>query len=137
MVIILNNLTALREIVPDSHQDFVDSLQALKNVKDACFGKDLDENYKTIIQQFEDQWMKLYLNFNFSWPNKVHIICHHIPQVLEKTGKSLFLSSEQVVEASHAKFAEFWDRYNVLDLERPMHGDNLKECIKEFNSVNV
>ena len=35
---ILNHLTALREIVPDSHQDFVDSLQALKNVKDACFG---------------------------------------------------------------------------------------------------
>ena len=61
----------------------------------------------------------------------------HIPQVLEKTGKSLFLSSEQVVEASHAKFAEFWDRYKVLDLEIPMHGDNLKECVKEFNSVNV
>ena len=52
-------------------------------------------------------------------------------------GKSLFLSSEQVVEASHAKFAEFWDRYKVLDLEIPMHGDNLKECVKEFNSVNV
>ena len=41
-------------------------------------------------------------------------LSENIPQLLEKTGKSLFLSSEQVVEASQAKFAEFWDSIQGL-----------------------
>ena len=69
-------------------------------------------------------------------PNKVHIICEHIPQVLDRTGKSLFHSSEQVVEASHSKFNHFWERYKVVDFERPTHGEQLKECVLDFNSVN-
>ena len=50
---------------------------------------------------------------------------------------SLYLTSEQVVEASHQKFSVFWERYKVLDLERPMHGDNLLACVIDFNSCNM
>ena len=66
---------------------------------------------------------------------KFHVVTK-IPQVLDRTGKSLFHSSEQVVEASHSKFNNFWEQYKVVDFERPTHGEQLKECVLEFNSVN-
>ena len=54
--------------------------------------------------------------------NNCHVIIEHIPQVIKRTGKSLYLSSEQVVEATHAKFAVFWERYKVNNLEKESHG---------------
>ena len=76
-------------------------------------------------------------DFDIPFSNKCHIIIEHIPQVIERTGKSLFLSSEQVVEASHAKFDKMWQRYKVLDLERETHGENLLKCVIDFNSKNI
>ena len=46
---------------------------------------------------------------------KFHVVTK-IPQVLDRTGKSLFHSSEQVVEASHSKFNNFWEQYKVGQL---------------------
>ena len=65
------------------------------------------------------------------------MIIEHIPQVIQRTGKSLYLSSEQVVEATHAKFDKFWQRYKVLALEKEMHGNQLLKCVIDFNSKNI
>ena len=37
------------------------------------------------------------------------VLIEHVPQVIQMTGKSLYHSSEQVVEASHAKFDKMWE----------------------------
>ena len=60
-----------------------------------------------------------------------------MPQAIQRTGKSLYLSSEQVVEASHAKFDKKWERYKVLDLERDSHGTQVLQCVVDFNSKNL
>ena len=65
------------------------------------------------------------------------MIIEHIPQVIDRTGKSLYLSSEQVVEASHAKFDQFWAKFKVLDMERDSHGENLLKCVIDFNTKNL
>ena len=31
----------------------------------------------------------------------------------------------------------FWERYKVLDLERPMHGDQLLACVLDFYACNM
>jgi hypothetical protein len=65
------------------------------------------------------------------------IIMEHIPQVIARTGRSLFLSSEQVLEAAHQKFNIHWERYKVLDLNKPIHGARLLSCVLDFNSLNI
>ena len=81
--------------------------------------------------------MHLYRAFQLPFSNKCHVIIEHVPQAIERSGASLYLTSEQVVEASHQKFSVFWERYKVLDLERPMHGDHLLACVLDFNSCNM
>ena len=74
--------------------------------------------------------------FSVAFTNKCHVIIEHVPQAIERTGKSLFLSSEQVVEATHQKFSVLWERFEVLELEREKHGDQLLACTIEFNACN-
>ena len=109
----------------------------LKGVKDSCFGPKLHENWKENIQNFEKAWFDIYIEFDIYFSNKCHVIIEHIPQVIKRTGKSLYLSSEQVVEATHAKFAVFWERYKVNNLEKETHGTNLRSCVVEFNTRNL
>ena len=60
------------------------------------------------------------------------MIIEHVPQVIERTGTSLYLSSEQVVEATHAKFEKSWQKYKVLDSESESHGQKLYNCVLDF-----
>ena len=69
--------------------------------------------------------------------NKAHVIISHIPQAIERTGRSLYLSSEQVVEATHAQFDKFWRNFKVRDLESESHGKRLLKCVVFFNSKNL
>ena len=65
------------------------------------------------------------------------MIIDHVPQAIERTGRGLLGNSEQVVEATHAKFEQFWLKYVVVDLESDVHGERLLECVIDFNSSNV
>ena len=75
--------------------------------------------------------------FDIAFTNKAHIIITHVPQVIARTGKGLFYQSEEVVEATHSKFETFWKRYKVLDVESEQHGQNLLECLLDFNTKNI
>ena len=119
------------------YQIIIEGLQSLKEVKAACFKPILAPNYKEAIINFEKAWYDIYAEFDIPFSNKCHVIIEHIPQVIERTGKSLYLSSEQVVEATHAKFDQMWQRYVVLDEERESHGKQLLACIIDFNSKNI
>ena len=93
----------------------------------------LDEahpDYKERINEFEAKWEELYyINHDIWFTNKVHVIIDHVPQAIERTGKGLLGNSEQVVEATHAKFEQFWLKYVVVDLESDVHGERLLECV--------
>ena len=78
-----------------------------------------------------------YREFDLNFTNKVHILISHVPQVIQRTGKGLFYQSEEVVEAAHAKFDKFWQRYKVIDVESDKHGENLLECVIDFVTKNI
>ena len=88
------------------------------------------------IDRFENAWNEIYISFDIPFSNKCHVLIEHIHQAIQRTGKSLYSSSAQVVEALRAKFDIFWSRYNVLDLERESHGEQLLKCVIDFNSKN-
>ena len=56
---------------------------------------------------------------------------------MKKTVTRLFYQSEEVVEAAHAKFDKFWQRYKVIDVESDKHGENLLECVIDFVTKNI
>ena len=134
---ILKNLDLLEKNVNHELKPFSEVLQAIKDIKDSCFGPKLNPNYQTAIDRFEKCWYEIYIEFDISFSNKCHVLIEHVPQAIQRTVKSLYHSSEQVVEASHAKFDKMWDRYKVLDLERDSHGTSLLRCVVDFNSKNV
>ena len=51
--------------------------------------------------------------------------------------RGLFYQSEEVVEAAHAKFDKFWQRYKVTDVESDKHGENLLQCVIDFVTKNI
>ena len=133
----MKNLDHLQLLVEQKFFPFIDSLRALKDIKEACFKPILKPNWREAIDRFGQAWHDLYIHFEIWYSNKVHIILEHIPQVIERTGKSLHFSSEQVVEAAHAKFDKIWQRYKVTDLERDSHGEKLRNCVVDFNTKNL
>ena len=71
----------------------------------------------------------IWQEFNINFTNKAHIIISHVSQVIERTGRGLYYQSEEVVEATHAKFDTFWRRYKVIVVESEIHGERLLECV--------
>ena len=79
----------------------------------------------------------IYSEFDIWFTNKAHVIIDLVPQAMARTGRSLYLSSEQVVEATHAQFDKFWKNFKVRDLERESHEKRLLKCVVFFNSKNL
>ena len=134
---IMKHLDILEKDVNLELQPFIEVLKAIKEIKDSCFGPTLKPTYQRAIDRFEKAWYEIYIEFEIPFSNKCHVLIEHVPQVIQRTGKSLYLSSEQVVEGSHAKFETLWQRYKVLDLERENHGSQLLKCVIDFNSKKV
>ena len=133
----MNKLEELKKVIPEDFLIFSETLDALKNVKISCFGAEAHPDYKERINEFEAKWEELYINHDIWFTNKVHVIIDHVPQAIERTGRGLLGNSEQVVEATHAKFEKFWLKYVVVDLESDIHGERLLECVIDFNSSNI
>ena len=95
---------------------FVDTLEALRRVKEGCFGAVPDPDYIQIVKQFEAAWFEIYIEHDVWFTNKCHVIIDHVPQTIERTGRGLLGNSEQVVEATHAVFDKFWKKILVADL---------------------
>ena len=109
---------------------FVDTLEALRRVKEGCFGAVPDPDYIQIVKQFDAAWFEIYIEHDVWFTNKCHVIIDHVPQAIERTGRGLLGNSEQVVD-------KFWKKYLVVDLESDTHGERLLQCVIDFNSSNI
>ena len=60
---------------------FGDTLEALRRVKEGCFGAVPDPDYIQIVKQFEAAWFEIYIEHDVWFTNKCHVIIDHIPQI--------------------------------------------------------
>ena len=134
---LLKHTTELKKIVPEYLHIFVDCMDSLNDVKKACFGFTLDQNYKEKKEELEDLWNILHENFGVTIPNKCHVIFSHVPEFIKRQKKPLGEFSEQVVESAHQKLDQIWQWYIVKDLEKELHGTNFLKCVNQFNSFNI
>ena len=99
--------------------DYIDTLKHLKQLDHLCNSETLNYNYKEVIENFSDSWLKLKENHGTTITNKVHIIMEHLGEYFYRSGSTLKYASDQVVESSHQEFSKRMDsgNYNVKNFK--------------------
>ena len=80
------------------------------------------------------------VKFGITMPLKVHIICHHLSDYFEMTGKTLRKVNDQIVEAAHHQVTKFFEarpNYNHHNKATEASGEATLAGITHFNSVNI
>ena len=101
---ILNNIPKLKKYTPEEFDDYLETFEAIRELKKACFGFTLDPDYKEKVRIFELKWAVLRIKYGVSITNKCHVIIAHLIYFIMKSGKPLGEFSEQAIEAAHQKF---------------------------------
>ena len=87
-------------------QDVLQAMEAMENVRDACFGQTLDENFEAEIRILGRLWLKLGMSVTI----KAHSVFVHVAQFLHfknsQNGTNFGLGkwSEHASEAVHFDF---------------------------------
>ena len=92
---LLKHTTELKKIIPEYLHIFVDCMDSLNDVKKACFGFTLDQNYKEKKEELDNLWNILHENFGVTIPNKCHVIFSHVREFIkrQKTIRRIFRTS--------------------------------------------
>ena len=117
-------------------QSFVRVFKALNSVKSATFGMVLDPNFAAIIDEFQNALVALDEIHKCSITVKFHMICIHVKQYCEMTGKSLQMN-EQALESAHSRFRMIVERFagSDPDTDNPLFVLNVLRAMEYFNSA--
>ena len=97
----------------------------------------IDENFKEIIERFCVSWMDLKMTFNLTIPNKVHIICDHLGDYLER-GETFQKKSDQTIKSVHQLFhKQLFKGYFVKNIFSDTFKTNLFNAVLHFNGYHV
>lgn len=139
---LLGNVNVLRDILEAENlmqDDILGSLilafDALKVVKDTCFGMDLAPDYKEHIQNYKDR----YLSTKLKVSPKAHALFVHVSEFLDLMHKDypkrgLGFWSEQASESVHYDFKDFWEKGYKLSPIHKNYARNLLDCLTVYNS---
>jgi hypothetical protein len=130
---LLQNLDMLSNILPANLSNFLDCFHAFRDAMQACFGSNLEPDYRDKIMKFERSYNALKL----STTTKVHIMNRHVPEFIQKHGRPLGQFSEQAVEHCHAKFDRFFNCYRIKDIKHTSYLSNLFRAVMHFNAYHI
>ena len=119
---------------------FVDILEGVNEVYTISFAKDVNVEHQRITARFERLWIVAMDKHGITMPLKVHIICHHLSDFFELTGKTLRRINDQVVEAAHHKVKVFFENrpnYNHQNKESLASGVATLAAIAHFNAFQL
>ena len=60
---ILNNILIMIQYIPEEFEDFIDTFEALRDMKNFCYGYTLESNYFSTIRKFELKWIILKIKY--------------------------------------------------------------------------
>ena len=115
------------------------ALQKFNIVRQACFGIELNPDYKHAIKEFGHAYLATGIQ---SKAVKPHIVVVHVPQFLDRhkdshPGKGLGHWSEQATEHIHGDFDNF---YTTGNYNRPLghkeYDEKLLKCLVTYNSLH-
>ena len=91
-------------------EPILEAMECLDSVRIACFGQDLDPDFKLKIKHLADLWLKL----GISVTPKCHVLFVHVAQFLDfqnngcTESRGLGYWSEQASESVHSDFEKLW-----------------------------
>lgn len=106
---------------------------AFNNVVSSCFGRILDDNYKTLIDQFDKELEKA----NILPTPKIHALVHHVPEFIELNQRPLGFFSEQASEQVHHSFSVFEKNFKLNEKNFDNYKQKLYRCICSYNSQHI
>lgn len=133
-----NKLVEPAKNLPEPSQQkavaFVNTIMQFNSVVIACFGQELQPNFKEEIIQFE----ALYRELSISVTPKVHLVLEHAHEFLESKNfvAGLGAWSEQAMESVHHDLKIEWERTKVKT-SHPDFEKKFLECLVKYNSKHV
>ncbi len=91
------------QATPSAHL-LVECVEALHRVMVGVFGQILDPGFENDISTFKEKFMGAMRTHNPRMTPKVHVLVHHVPEYVRRTGFQLEPSSEQAPESQHRFF---------------------------------
>ena len=128
---IMQNTKALSKVL-----DIIYAMEALNAVRIACFGQELDSDYKRDIAQFVHYWAKCGMSVTV----KAHTLADHVIDFLEHKNKGKVVKkglgfwSEQASEQVHSDFEQkFWiPRGFKRELDHPEYREKTTAAIAQY-----
>ncbi len=88
----------LKELVPPSDHPLIECLEALYLVVVGVFSQIIEPEFENGISTFEETFMGAMRTQNLWMTPKVHVLVHHVPEYVRRTGVPLGPTSEQALE---------------------------------------
>lgn len=129
---LLNNIDLLRSAQNLGVLKYVKAFDTFKKVVEACFGNNLEEGYKSRIEDFK----KAYMDLGISVTPKIHAVFYHVEQFCHKIGKALGFFSEQAMESVHSDFKSTWQAIKVTK-SHPDYSKKLLRAVCIYNSSHI
>ena len=130
------------EWFPMEAEPIVDCLIQFKEIKDKCFGWELQEGWQYTIQLYKHMFSELQvysntvLGLELSCTWKIHIIVCHLEPFLSKKQCGLGSYAEQTGESIHAKMKPVLQRHKRKPSHKE-HGTRQQRAVVEFSSNNI
>ena len=111
-------------------EPFIQTLEKLEAVRQACFGQLVEAGYSEKISIFSSSYRSL----GISIPLKVHVLECHLEEFLELKGGVYGAGfwSEQAPESAHREFEKEWENNRVIET----HPDYLKKLVTQVVRFN-
>ena len=135
--LLLKKLDSLRMAVSKQNEQvvikaepFIQTLERLEAVRQACFGQLVEAGYGEKISAFSSSYRSL----GISIPLKVHVLESHLEEFLELKGGVYGAGfwSEQAPESAHREFEKEWENNRVIET----HPDYLNKLVTQVVRFN-
>ncbi len=104
---LLSCSASLKEVVPPSDPPLVECLEASHRVVVGVFSQILDPKTENDTSTFDETFMGAIRTHNPRMTPKVHMLVHHVPECVRRTGIQLGPTSEKASKSQHTFFLYF------------------------------
>lgn len=109
--------------------EYADCMEKLLSVVQKCFGFNLEDGYRNVIQEFCSSWTTL----NLPVTPKFHILKYHVSEFCDDVQSGLGRYSEQTVEAIHQDFSNTWK----VPESHANYQESLLKAVVVYNSSHI
>ncbi len=124
-------------MVPSSVHLLVECVEALHRVVIGVFGQILDPGFENDTSTFEEKFTGAMRTHNPRITPKVHVLVHHVPEYVSRTGVSLGPTSEQALASQIGFFDIFYHKFKVNCTNSPVSRERLLKSIFHYNSFHL